>query len=166
MQFIPQFLSACPLSAGTRPARLSPFRPRNVVGSSQVACQTLFPPETGGAEMALEGLLARVNPLVDDERLLRLDHLLAVSALELGLLVDPLVRPHHRGGRLADAAVPALVPLVRGVDFQLVPAQQARSVFLPNNLSQGILLHFGVRQCLRNLENMILIPSSLGPTLH
>ena len=45
----------------------------------------------------------------------------SVPAFELGLLVDQLVRPHHGGGGLADAAVPALVPLVRGVYHQLVP---------------------------------------------
>ena len=47
-----------------------------------------------------------------------------LPALELGLLVDELVLPHHGGRRLADAAVPALVPLVRRVDLQLVPVME------------------------------------------
>ena len=65
------------------------------MGPSHVASQALFPAETGGTESALERLLARVNPLVDHQRLLRLEHLLAVPALELGLFMDSLVRPYH-----------------------------------------------------------------------
>ena len=65
------------------------------MGSGHVASKTLFPTETGGTESALERLLARVNPLVDHQRLLRLEHLLAVPALELGLFMDSLVRPYH-----------------------------------------------------------------------
>ena len=65
------------------------------MGPSHVASQALFSTKTGGTETTLERLLARVNPLVDHQRLLRLEHLLAVPALELGLFMDSLVRPYH-----------------------------------------------------------------------
>ena len=46
-----------------------------------------------------------------------------------------------------------------------VSAQQPNSLCLPNNLSQGIFPHFGVRQGLRNLGNMVSFFSYLAPSL-
>ena len=44
-------------------------------------------------------------------------------------------------------------------------AQQPSQLHLPNNLSQGFLLHSGISQGPRNLENPIPISSLLAPTL-
>ena len=84
--------------------------------------------------------------------LFRLDLLLTVAALELVLLVDPLVFPHHRGGGLAYAAVPALVPLVRGVDFQLVPVHVG--VLVKDKIARRarVLLHLPVRRFVVDLS--------------
>ena len=75
-----------------------------------------------------------------------------MAALELVLLVDPLVFPHHRGGGLAYAAVPALVPLVRGMDFQLVPVHVG--VLLEHEITRRarVLLHLPVRRFVVDLS--------------
>ena len=75
---------------------------------------TRFVPVT--ADVAFEGPLSRVFPLVHDERLPTLEHLLTVVALELGVLVLGEVKLEVLG---TDTSVAALLARVLVVSCML-----------------------------------------------
>ena len=74
------------------PLQLAPVglgqRPRDLVHEPLVLCEGGVDGEALAADGALEGRLARVQPLVRRQLRLRLDHLAAKAALELRLLVS------------------------------------------------------------------------------
>ena len=72
------------------------------------------------AHVTLKGPLPSVLPLVHNQSILCLEHLLAEAALELGRLVPQFMRAEGRCGRAALPAVPALILLICRVFHGLV----------------------------------------------
>ena len=82
------------------------------MNTPHVLTETVVRHKLSGAGGASERLLASVQPLVALQRLLRLEVLVAEAALELGVLVNQLVRLAGAGVAEALPAVLADVPLV------------------------------------------------------